>query len=189
VRRAPNVAYDNPGTASDAQRTNDQYDMYNGAPDRYTWELVGRREMYIPYNSYALHSDQLKYEDIVHAGHLNPDHLRYELHRVWVVDANLREGTRHVYARRTFYFDEDSWQIVGVDQYDGRGQIWRVSEAHTINYYDQPLVWDTVQAHYDLQNGRYLAFGLNNEGEVEEFGLELSVDDYNPGTLRQLGRR
>ncbi len=189
VRRAPNVAYDNPGTASDAQRTNDQYDMFNGAPDRYTWELVGRQEMYIPYNSYQLHSDELEYGDIVHTGHLNPDQLRYELHRVWVVDARIREGTRHIYARRTFFFDEDSWQIVGVDQYDGRGQIWRISEAHCINYYEQPLVWDTVQVHLDLQNGRYLAFGLNNEGDVEKFGLELSVDDYNPGTLRQLGRR
>src|SRR5690606_15308678 len=34
VRRAPNVAYDNPGTASDGLRTNDMTDMFNGALDR-----------------------------------------------------------------------------------------------------------------------------------------------------------
>ena len=30
VRRAPNVAFDNPGTNSDNLRTSDQFDMYNG---------------------------------------------------------------------------------------------------------------------------------------------------------------
>ncbi len=189
VRRAPNVAYDNPGTASDAQRTNDQLDMYNGAPDRYDWELVGRKEMYIPYNSYKLHSDALKHDDIVKPGHVNPEHLRYELHRVWVVDATLKEGTSHIYTRRTFYVDEDSWQIAAVDMYDGRGQIWRFSEAHVINYYEMPMIWDTLQTHYDLQNGRYQAYGLNNEHEVDSFDVEVTVADYSPSALRRIGLR
>ena len=189
VRRAPNVAYDNPGTASDAQRTNDQLDMYNGAPDRYTWGLQGRREMYIPYNAYRLHSDQVKYADIVRAGHVNPELLRYELHRVWVTDATLKEGTSHIYARRTFYLDEDSWQAAVIDCYDKRGQIWRVSEAHVINYYEMPLVWETLLCHYDVQNGRYQAIGLNNEGEIDKFDIPLSVDQFSPTALRSMGRR
>jgi hypothetical protein len=189
VRRAPNVAYDNPGTASDAQRTNDQLDMFNGAPDRYDWELMGRQEMYVPYNSYQLHSGELKYKDILIAGHLNPEYLRYELHRVWISDARIKEGTSHVYARRTFYFDEDSWQAVLVDQYDGRQQIWRLSEAHCINYYEVPLYWETVQAIYDLQNGRYLGYGLNNEDKIETFGEEMPVNEFNPSALRRMGRR
>jgi hypothetical protein len=152
VRRAPNNAYDNPGTASDGQRTTDMFDMFNGAPDRYEWTLLGKREMYVPYNAYRLHSADLSYDDILLAGHLNPEHLRYELHRVWVVDAKLREGFSHIYPRRTFYVDEDSWQILLVDLYDRRGEIWRVSEAHVINYYEVPLLWDTVQVHYDVQN-------------------------------------
>jgi len=189
VRRAPNVAYDNPGTASDGQRTSDQLDLFNGAPDRYNWELKGKREMYIPYNAYALHSDKLKYDDIIKAGHVNPQHLRYEKHRVWVVDGTTKEGTNHVYARRTFYVDEDSWQIVMVDQYDGRGQIWQFSEAYCINYYDQPLFWDTLQCHYDLQNGRYLAYGLNNEGVIEKFNEPMDEGDFTPEALRRAGRR
>jgi hypothetical protein len=189
VRRAPNVAYDNPGTASDSQRTNDQNDMFNGTPDRYNWTLVGRREMYVPYNSYKLHSDKLSYDDIVKPGHINPDFLRYELHRVWVVEAKLKEGTSHIYARRTFYIDEDSWQILAVDQYDSRGDIWRVSEAHVINYYQVPLLWQTLEAHYDLQNGRYLAIGLNNQERPEIFNTEMDQNEFTPDALRRLGRR
>ena len=56
VRRAPNVAFDNPRTASDGLATSDQFDLYNGSPERYTWELVGKREIYVPYNAYKLHS-------------------------------------------------------------------------------------------------------------------------------------
>lgn len=189
VRRAPNVAYDNPGTASDGQRTSDQNDMYNGSPDRYDWTLVGRQEMYVPYNSYKLHSGDLSYDDIIRPGHINPDLLRYELHRVWVVDAKLKEGTSHIYARRTFYIDEDSWQILAMDQYDNRGEIWRVSEAHVINYYQVPLLWQTLEVHYDLQNGRYLAIGLNNQERPEMFNIEMDKRDFTPDALRRKGRR
>jgi hypothetical protein len=189
VRRAPNVAYDNPGTAADGQRTSDQLDMFNGAPDRYEWTLVGRKEMYVPYNNYQLASDQVPYDRIIRPGHLNPEVLRYELHRVWVVEAKLREGTSHIYARRTFYFDEDSWQALAVDQYDGRGELWRHSEAYVINYYEVPLLFQTVETHYDLQNGRYLVLGLNNQEAVEAFDVPMSLDDFTPDALRRMGRR
>ncbi len=189
VRRAPNVAFDNPGTASDGMRTTDQYDMFTGSPERYNWELIGRKEIYVPYNSYKLHSDTLKYDDIIKPLHINPEHLRYELHRVWVVDATLKDDTRHIYKRRTFYIDEDSWQILLVDQYDNRDQLWRVSEGHVINYYEMPLLWTTLEVHTDLQAGRYLAFGLDNEDKMYEFGFERSAADYTPSALRRDGRR
>lgn len=189
VRRAPNVGYDNPGTASDGQRTNDQFDMFNGAPDRYEWTLVGKQELFIPYNSYRLHSGDNSFDDILRPGHMNPDLTRYELHRVWVVDAQLKEGLRHIYARRTFYVDEDSWQIAVVDQYDGRGDIWRVSEAHIVNYYQVPLVWSTAMAIYDVQNGRYLVQGLSNEYDPLRFDVPMDRKSFTPQTLRRLGRR
>ena len=189
VRRAPNIAYDNPGTAADGLRTSDNLDIFNGAPDRYNWELLGRREMYVPYNSYRLHSNELEYDDIIRPGHLNPEHLRYELHRVWVVDATLREGTSHIYARRTFYLDEDSWQIVAVDHYDRRGQLWRVAEAHGINYYDLPTFWTTLDAIYDLQSGRYTANGFDNQEPMYSFSENLDAGDFTPNALRRAGRR
>jgi len=189
VRRAPNVAYDNPGTASDGMRTSDQFDMFNGAPDRYEWKLTGRKEMYVPYNSYKLHSETLKNSDILKPLHINQDLTRYELHRVWVVEATLKPGTNHIYSRRTLYVDEDSWQILAVDQYDGRGQLWRVSEAHCINYYDAQVFWSTLEVHTDLIAGRYLAFGLDNERPMYEFSVKRTPQDYTPATLRQEGVR
>jgi hypothetical protein len=189
VRRAPNVAYDNPGTAADGMRTSDQFDMFNGAPDRYEWKLVGKKEMFVPYNSYKLHSSSLKYKDILTPLHINQDLTRYELHRVWVVDATLKAGTSHVYSRRTFYIDEDSWQILAVDQYDGRGQLWRVSEAHCINYYDAQTFWSTLEVHTDLLAGRYLAIGLDNEAKMYDFSLVRTPADYTAATLRQEGVR
>ena len=189
VTRAPNVAYDNPGTAADGQRTSDQFDMFNGAPDRYNWQLVGKKEMIVPYNSYKLHSDKIKNSDILKPLHINQDLARYELHRVWVVDATLKPGTTHLYARRTFYIDEDSWQILAADQYDGRGQLWRVSEAHCINYYDAQTFWSTLEVHTDLQNGRYLAIGLDNENAMYDFSIKRTPADFTPDSLRREGLR
>lgn len=189
VRRAPNVAYDNPGTASDGQRTSDQLDMFNGATDRYNWKLVGKKEILVPYNSYKLHSDKLTYDQIIKPLHINPDLCRYELHRVWVVDATLKDGARHIYKRRTFYVDEDSWSILLVDQYDNRDEMWRVSEGHPINYYEVPCLWTTLEVHYDLQSGRYLAQGLDNEEKMYDFNISRSFEDYTPGELRREGVR
>ncbi|MDE0030603.1 MAG: DUF1329 domain-containing protein [Deltaproteobacteria bacterium] len=189
VRRAANVGYDNPGTGSDGQRTNDQADMYNGAPDRYDWTLLGKREIYIPYNSYEFASDRSRFDEILKPGHINPDLTRYELHRVWVVEARLKQGTRHIFPRRTFYLDEDSWQIAVVDQYDARGEIWRVSQAYIVNHYQVPVLWSMGMSIYDLQNGRYLVRGLSNEYEPARFDLELNRNQFTPRALRRRGRR
>lgn len=189
VRRAPNVAYDAPGTASDGLRTNDNFDMFNGAPDRYNWKLVGKKELYIPYNSYQLHSDKLSYDDILKAGHINPEYLRYELHRVWVVEATLKEGMRHIYNKRVFYIDEDSWQVAVVDHYDSRDQLWRVGEAYSLNYYEVPVQWTTLEVFYDLQSGRYLAMGLDNQEAMYDFNNQQPESYYTPAALRREGRR
>jgi hypothetical protein len=168
LRRAPNVGYDNPGTAADGLRTNDQTDTFNGAMDRYNWKIVGKKEIYVPYNSYKLHDSKYKYKDIVTKNHINQDLARYELHRVWVVDATLKPGTSHIYARRTFYVDEDSWQIVLVDVYDRRNQLWRWQEAHAAMAYDQPFMAPVAETIYDMQGNRYLAQALNNEDQENE---------------------
>jgi hypothetical protein len=189
VRRAPNVAFDNPGTASDGMRTNDQFDMYNGSPQRYNWQLVGKKEIYVPYNNYKLQDPSVKYKDILKPLHINQDLPRYELHRVWVVEATLKEGSRHLYKRRTFYIDEDSWQILAVDQYDNRDQLWRVSEGFAINHYNVPNLWTTLEVHTDLQAGRYVAIGLTNESEPYNFNAKLTSGEFTPAALRRAGKR
>ena len=189
VRRAPNVAYDAPGTASDNLRTTDDFDMFNGAPDRYDWKLVAKKEMYIPYNSYLLHSDKVKYDDIVKAGHLNPELIRWELHRVWHLQATLKDGVRHIYKKRDFFIDEDSWQIGVTDIYDDAGNLWRVGNAYAINYYEIPVQWSTLEVFHDLKARRYLAVGLDNEDEPYDFNAKRTEEDFTPDALRRSGRR
>lgn len=189
VRRAPNVAYDNPGTASDNLRTNDNTDMFNGAMDRYDWRIAGQREMYVPYNSYKLHSGDLRVRDIIRPYHINPEHPRYELQRVWVIEATLKEGFRNIFQRRTFYVEADSWQIVVADLYDSRGELWRVGEGHPINYYEVPAIWTTLEVYYDLQSGRYIANGLNNEDAVHDFTFDAPPSAFTPAALRARGTR
>ena len=190
VRRAPQVSYDGPGTAADGLRTSDNLDMYNGAPDRYDWKLVGKKEIYIPYNSYDLDSPKLKYADIIKAGHINQDLTRYELHRVWQVTATLKAGERHIYAKRDMYIDEDTWQAVVIDHYDGRGSLWRVAEAHSQYYYDKQVPWYTVETLYDVISGRYLALGMKNEEKkAYDFGYKAATTDFTPAALRQAGVR
>ena len=189
VRRAPNVAYDTPGSATDGLRTTDDYDMYNGSPNRYNWNLKGKQELYVAYNSYKLHSDQLTYDNILKPHHINPDLTRFEKHRVWVVEANLKDEFRHVYVKRVFYIDEDSWQVLVADSYDDRGGLYRVALAYGLNYYEVPSPWSTLEVYHDLNSRRYLATGLDNEEEMYDFSVELSDREFTPQALRREGKR
>lgn len=190
VRRAPQVSYDGPGTAADGMRTSDNLDLFNGAPDRYNWDLVGKRELLIAYNSYQLGSPDLRYDDIIQAGHLNPEHTRYELHRVWEVKAEVKPEHRHIYATRHFFIDEDSWQAAHIDHYDARGTLWRVAEAHAMHRYDSQVPGFTAETLYDLIAGRYLVMGLNNQERSDyDYSYRTSSSDFTAAALRQSGVR
>ena len=189
VRLAPNIAYDTPGTAADGLRTTDDFDMFNGSPNRYDWKLVGKQEMFVAYNNYALHSDNASYEDILKPNHVNPDLTRWEKHRVWVVEATLKEGFRHIYQKRVFFIDEDSWQIQVADMYDNRGELYRVGVAYGVNYYEVPTQWSTLDAYYDLNSRRYLAIGLDNEEEMYDFTVRPRDVEFTPQALRREGMR
>ncbi|ALS98473.1 DUF1329 domain-containing protein [Lacimicrobium alkaliphilum] len=189
VRKAPNIAYDAPGTAADGLRTTDDFDMFNGAPDRYNWTLKGKQELYVPYNNYELHSDDVTYSDILKPGHINPDLTRFEKHRVWVVEANLKDEYRHIYQKRVFYIDEDSWQILVADMYDNRNELYRVAMAYAVNYYEVPALWSTLDVYHDLNSRRYLALGLDNETQMYDFTIKPSDRDFTPQALRRSGIR
>jgi len=191
VRRAPNLAYDTPIAAADGLRYADDTDMYNGAPDRYTWKLKGKKEIYIPYNNYEVSSNNITYEELLQPGHLNPQFTRYEKHRVWVVEANLKEGARHVYKKRVFYIDEDTWGVAVADQYDSGGDLWRVSMAYLKAYYELPVTWTTLDVFHDVKARRYHVQGLDNEERsTVDFSQALPGDQYfTPSALRRRGRR
>ena len=189
VRLAPNIAYDTPGTAADGLRTTDDFDMFNGSPNRYNWELKGKKEMYVAYNNYTLHGDSVSYEDILKPNHVNPDLTRWEKHRVWVVEATLKEGLRHIYQKRVFYIDEDSWQIQLADMYDNRGELYRVAVAYGVNYYEVPTQWSTLDVYHDLNSRRYLAIGLDNEEKMYDFSITPREAEFTPQALRREGMR
>lgn len=188
VRRAPNIAFDNPGVNTDGLSTADSFDGYNGSLERYDWTVKGKSPRLIAANAYdALNTS---YASFLTPRHVNQDAVRYELHRVWEIEANLRPATRHVYSRRTMYMDEDSWQLVGSALYDGRGEIWRVQEVQQMQAYQVPLCGYNAQLDYDLQASRYLAAGLQNEEPpINFFADELDGTRYTPSAIRQMGAR
>ncbi len=184
VRRIGEVGYDNP--LFDGLMTHDQLDMFNGPLDRYTIKLLGKKEVLIPYNSYKLYSNKLKYKDIIGVGHINQDLARYELHRCWVIEAEVKAGFNHRYKKRTFYLDEDSWIVHLQDIYDERGQFWRTAESHSINFANVPVVVNGVQVHYDLQSRRYVVINLTNEEpKLIEYDWEKEPAYFSPQQLQK----
>lgn len=186
TRRAPDIGYDAPILISDSIAVVDNTDLFSGAMDRFDWQLKGKKELFIPYNSYTLHSDSLQYENLLQARHPNPQLLRYELHRVWVVEATIKKGFRHRYAKRVFYIDEDSWQIALLEQYDGKGNLMSLAEGHPINYFEKPLFWYTLEVIYDLEKEMYYASGLDNQEKMYDFSVDPRASYFAPATLSRL---
>jgi hypothetical protein len=190
VRRLPSLSHDFLDPRTQGLRTVDQYDGWNGAPDRYDWKLVGKREMLIPYNSYKLADKKLRYADINKPGYADPELLRYELHRVWVIEASLREGQRHRFPRRTFYLDEDTWQVSLEDIYDANGELWRFGNHPAMQFYDVNVPWYAATIHYDFRANAYLTSFLSNEERFTwTWGWMGETNDFLPGNLRRLGTR
>ncbi|MCC2655599.1 MAG: hypothetical protein K0Q76_707 [Panacagrimonas sp.] len=188
VNRAPDVGYDNPSIGSDGEQFNDQIDVFNGALDRFDWKLVGKKEVLIPYNSWMLNSPTFKYKDVIRPGHINQDLARYELHRVWVVEATLRSGQRHRFGKRRFYLDEDSWAIAVVDCYDNRGEIWKVQEAHLLTIPFIPTVSGVPETIYDLQSKRYFVTTMTNEDAISDFEVTYEDSKFTPAALQKKAR-
>lgn len=190
VKRLSTVGYDSPDPESEGVRTSDNFQVFNGAADRYDWELQGKQEKFIPYNTYRLASPDLQYKDIIGKGHLNSDVMRYELHRVWAVEARLKPGQQHsIAARRLLYMDEDSWIPAAAALYDDAGALSRVQEGHIFPYYDQPLCAIGSDIVFDISGGRYHVMGLRNQQQGVKFNLELDPETFTPGGMRRMGVR
>lgn len=189
VRRAPTIAYDFPDGPG-GLRTVDDALMFIGATDRYDWKQEGIREVFIPYNNYEIDDPKHKYSEILTVGHPNPDLMRYELHRVWVVVATLKSGKRHIYSKRRLYLDEDSWAAHLADNYDGQNSLWRTSMRTFVNQYDMPGIMPRVEVYHDLQKGAYLINNMSNEegGPPATPKQKRPLDYYTPANLRKMGK-
>ncbi len=194
VRRAPNFEYDNPVPGWQGLVTVDQVNGFVGAADRYDWKIIGKREIYVPYNVHDIFDKSLSYEDIILPRYPRRDLMRYELHRVWVAEATLRSDKRHVMPRRRFYLDEDSWLVLASDNYDARGELWRVTEHLPQLIYEVPACIATTSVYFDLVAGRYVVSPLDNEEEAEPDYLaghegRMSDSGFAPDDVRRLGKR
>ncbi|ADR60288.1 outer membrane lipoprotein-sorting protein [Pseudomonas putida JB] len=188
VKLAPNLAYDTPNPGTSGSGTYDDVFVFNGALDRYDWTLVGKQEMYVPYNTYRL-TYNTDVKQLITPNHLAPQFVRWEKHRVWVVEGKLKDGARHIYHKRRFYLDEDSWIALASDQYDARGQLYRGSFAFLTQSYDKQTPDATPFMIYDLIGGTY-----NLNGVVGAYGGiryidPLSKTQWSPDSLAGNGIR
>ncbi|GAB3378185.1 DUF1329 domain-containing protein [Lysobacter fragariae] len=189
VRMAPDIAFDAPNSTTNGTSTIDDTYLFSGSMERYNMKLVGKTEMYVPYND-----NQLAYytptATSLKPKFINPDSVRWELHRVWVVEATLKPGKRHVYSKRTFYIDEDSWVALASDEYDSRGQLYRVGFTFPVQNSDVPLLYGDVYVHYDLIAGSYSISNLMvGPKEGIWYNRKLPKDLFTPGSLAGSGVR
>lgn len=185
---APDLAHDTPNPGTAGATTFDDTFMFNGSMDRFEFKLVGKKEMLVPYNAYqAVY--QSKQDDLLKPNHLNPDLVRWEMHRVWVVEATLKPGKRHVYSKRTFYLDEDSWAALASDEYDARGQLWRAGFAYMAPSYDLPAPYTDMFGHYDLVSRVYSLTGFIAETGGLRHTKPLPGREWTPDALAGAGIR
>ena len=176
VRKAPGISYDVPDSDAAGFVSLDEYYTFFGGLDRYNFKLVGKKEMYIPYNNNRLYTRPVN--EVLGRSHANPDDLRYELHRVWVVDGTLAAGAHDIVAHRRLYLDEDSWMAVYSDSWDEAGRLWKFGQATMYLMPDVPAIIVGSQFVYDLQLGGY-AYGFAFNGEPTAY----KVTAPHPATL------
>lgn len=187
VRRAPTVGFDTPDGPGGIVTVDDALG-YNGAMYKYSWKLIGKKELYIPYNNYKFDTPNVPLDTLLLNGHANPEFMRYELHRAWIVEANLKAGQRHIYAKRRFYMDEDSWQIVYTESYDARNELWRVGILNTVYDYLLKSFIPRVHMFHDLQSGAYLTQRMVNYVTPPNLQGEPKGEAfYSPSNLRTQG--
>ena len=189
VRRAPTVGYDTPDGPGGFITVDDTLG-FNGAMDRFEWTLLGKQELYVPYHAYRFDSHDVDYDELLTPFHANPDYMRWEKRRVWVVEATLREGKRHIYGKRRFYVDEDSWNIVMTENYDGRGELWKVVLINSLYEYNVRGYVSRAMMFHELRAGGYIVIRLVNDSEQMNFVAEPKGETwYSPTNVRKLGRR
>jgi hypothetical protein len=197
VRRMPSYAYDAPQIGYENQLTVDESYVFSGALDRFDWKLVGKKEMIVPYNSLGLFDFTAKLDDVMLPDFIEPGHRRYEMHRVWVVEATVKNGMRHLAPKRQFLVDEDSWNFVGATDYDAQGRVVKVREGYSIPVYELGGTCDAMSfAQYNVVDGRYavdatpIGAGTDFRWLIDGAGNpRMKTDFYTSDNLRAISER
>lgn len=195
VRRMPSYSYDAPQVGFENQYTVDEPRVFNGTPDRFDWKLVGKKEMYVGYNAFGMYDPNVDRRKVITPDGVESAATRYELHRVWVIEATVKEGVRHVAPKRRFYVDEDSWALMGAEDYDAQGKLWKVRESFVIPVAETGSCDNPAFVQYDLNSGRVLhdqgsvGAGKDLKWSVEPDDAKLQENFYTPDNLRAISQR
>jgi hypothetical protein len=190
VRRAPTVGFDTPDGPG-GLKTVDEVRGFNGSMERFEWKLLDRREVFIPYHNYRFDDPNTSYDTLLTPFHANPDYMRYELKRVWVAEGTLREGQRHLYAKRRIYVDEDTGLTAITENYDGRDELWKVVLFNNLYDFHGEAYVRRVQMYHDLRAGAYIAERLVNDSAPMLYDMSPPEGEayFGPANVRKLGRR
>lgn len=190
VRRAPTVGFDTPDGPG-GLKTVDEVRGFNGSMERFDWAFIGRKEIFIPYHNFRFDDPAVSYKDLLTKFHANPDYMRYELKRVWIAEATLKPGERHLYGKRRIYVDEDTGLTAITENYDGHGELWKVVLFNNIYEYSGQAYARRVQMYHDLRAGAYIAERLVNDSAPLLFDQNpLKGPSYfSPSNVRKLGKR
>jgi len=204
VRKAPEIGFhDSPSFGSDGQRTvaSRWMEYFGGSEERHNRKLIGRKELLVPYNNFKLALNGVGPDQIFGKKHINQDLVRYELHRVWVMDAELKPGQRHLYKRHVAYYDEDTWEGLAFEAYDNSDRLWRIGEQYLMYYYEPKNVAIYGDSQVDLLNGRYTTYpywyrqaakivnGKDPEISLDSSTVPFDMNIFTPQGLRSLGTR
>ena len=190
VRQAPDIGFDYPIPPAGLRTIDDDY-LFQGSPERFDWKIVGKKQFYVPYNNFRSNDPSLKYKDIVKPNTVNPDYQRYELHRVWIVQATVKSGVRHIYKRKILYVDEDTWLSLWSEAYDSHDQLWRTSFIDYHYSAECECTHRGVSVYHDLTARAYEATYLVNEagpGNWWKLNDPANIPDlYSPKALANAG--
>lgn len=195
VRRMPAYAYDAPQIGFENQYLLDETVMFTGTLDRFDWKLVGKKEVLVPYNVLGAYDFKAKIADVVGRNGLATSSRRYEMHRVWVVEATVKQGARHVSPKRTFYLDEDSWNAVLAEDYDVQGALWKVREGYLVPVYETGTCDVLAFGQYNLPESRYvfdfstIGAGVDVKWLTESRGERTRASFYTSENLRAISDR
>lgn len=182
VRRGPGITYDTPDPDASGLEALDEYYVFFGGLDRYDFKLVGKKEMFVPYNNNRFYTRPTA--EILGPRHANPDDLRYELHRVWMVEGALKSGAHDIVARRRLYLDEDSWFALYSDSWDDSGKLWKFGHATMYLMPEVPAVILGSQFVYDLSLGGYVyGFAFNDQPQAYKVTPPHPANMFTPESM------
>ena len=188
VREVPNPCCDVLTPFSSGDVFFDEISVWAGRLNHFTWSMAGTKEMYLPYNCNMINQPSSDAEVLgVHT--VNSKYVRFELRRVRVVDAVLKDGFIHPCVKSRYYFDEDTGRGLMAERYDAQGRLWRVLFALPFVYAEVPWVSMNIfwGVHDLVADTAYVAGIMNEQSNQGQAMPRFPESLFTPETLSANG--